>query len=28
MEASIEPVRVWQTVVPAEWIDYNGHLTE
>ena len=28
MEASIEPLRVWRTVVPAEWIDYNGHLTE
>ena len=28
MEASIEPLRVWRTVVPAQWIDYNGHLTE
>ena len=26
--ASSEPLRVWSTVVPAEWIDYNGHLTE
>ena len=23
-----EPLRVWETVVPSEWIDYNGHLTE
>lgn len=28
METSTEPLRVWRTVVPAEWIDYNGHLTE
>ena len=25
---SAEPLRVWGKVVPAEWIDYNGHLTE
>ncbi len=28
MAASPEPLRVWRTVVPAEWIDYNGHLNE
>ncbi|MED6327838.1 MAG: thioesterase family protein [Actinomycetota bacterium] len=28
MVASSEPLRVWRTVVPADWIDYNGHLTE
>ena len=28
MAASPEPLRVWSTVVPPEWIDYNGHLTE
>ncbi len=28
MAASAEPLRVWRTVVPAEWIDYNGHLNE
>ena len=28
MEATTEPLRVWSTVVPPEWIDYNGHLTE
>ncbi|MBJ30885.1 MAG: 4-hydroxybenzoyl-CoA thioesterase [Acidimicrobiaceae bacterium] len=28
MAASAEPLRVWRTVVPVEWIDYNGHLTE
>jgi acyl-CoA thioesterase FadM len=28
MEAATEPLQVWHTVVPAEWIDYNGHLTE
>jgi len=28
MEAVTEPLRVWRTVVPPEWIDYNGHLTE
>ena len=28
MAVSPEPLRVWSTVVPPEWIDYNGHLTE
>jgi len=28
MEAATEPLQVWRTVVPPEWIDYNGHLTE
>ena len=28
MSAESEPLRVWQTVVPPDWIDYNGHLTE
>ncbi|MBS1264649.1 MAG: L-carnitine dehydrogenase [Acidimicrobiaceae bacterium] len=28
MSTETEPLRVWQTVVPPEWIDYNGHLTE
>ena len=28
MAASPEPLRIWRTVVPAEWIDYNGHLNE
>jgi carnitine 3-dehydrogenase len=28
MSTESEPLRVWQTVVPPEWIDYNGHLTE
>ncbi len=28
MEAETEPFQVWRTVVPPEWIDYNGHLTE
>ncbi|MCH2422854.1 MAG: thioesterase family protein [Acidimicrobiales bacterium] len=28
MEAVTVPLRVWRTVVPPEWIDYNGHLTE
>ena len=23
-----EPLEIWSTVVPPEWIDYNGHLTE
>lgn len=28
MGTAPEPLRVWQAVVPAGWIDYNGHLTE
>ena len=28
MAASSQPLRIWQTVVPAAWIDYNGHLNE
>ena len=28
MAVNPEPLRVWSTVVPPEWIDYNGHLTE
>ena len=23
-----EPLRVWRTVVPPEWSDYNGHMSE
>lgn len=23
-----KPLEIWSTVVPPEWIDYNGHLTE
>ena len=22
------PLEIWSTVVPTDWIDYNGHLTE
>ena len=28
MAASPQPLRIWHTVVPPAWIDYNGHLTE
>ena len=28
MEASPQPLRIWRTVVPPAWIDYNGHLNE
>ena len=28
MPKAPEPLRVWQQIVPTEWIDYNGHLTE
>ena len=28
MAASPQPLRIWRTVVPPAWIDYNGHLSE
>ena len=28
MAASPQPLRIWHTVVPPAWIDYNGHLNE
>ena len=28
MPKAPEPLQVWRRVVPTEWIDYNGHLTE
>ena len=28
MPATPESLQLWRRVVPAEWIDYNGHLTE
>ncbi len=28
MGSPSEALRVWNTVVPSEWIDYNGHMTE
>ena len=28
MGSESQPLNVWRTVVPNEWIDYNGHLTE
>lgn len=28
MAASPQPLRIWRTVVPPAWIDYNGHLNE
>ena len=28
MESESQPLHVWRAVVPNEWIDYNGHLTE
>ncbi|MDE0927284.1 MAG: hypothetical protein OSA06_00780 [Acidimicrobiales bacterium] len=28
MADALKPVERWRTVVPPEWIDYNGHLTE
>ena len=28
MLATPESLQLWRQVVPAEWIDYNGHLTE
>jgi acyl-CoA thioesterase FadM len=28
MAVSPQPLRIWRTVVPPAWIDYNGHLNE
>ena len=28
MPKAPEALQIWRRVVPTEWIDYNGHLTE
>ena len=28
MSGTPQPLRVWHTVVPPEWSDYNGHMSE